>query len=609
LPVLSELKRRSVFKVAAAYAVVAWLLLQVADVLLPALQLPVWTITLVAVLLVLGFPIALVLSWAYDIGPGGVQRTEAAPAAGDQPRSPSRTIDFAIIGALSVALAFVVFNYVLVEGDAPPPVEPTAAGAAPAPVVAAPVTGEETPGVLRNSVAVLPLDNLSPNPDDAFFAAGMHEEILNHLAKLRNLSVISRTSVERYVDSELSLPEIARELNVGTVMEGSVRYAGDQVRVTLQLIDPKTDVHLWSESYDGDLSDVFAIQADIAMNVANALEAEFSLEEQQNIERLPTSNPVAYTLYLRALDAWGRRADPLPDLDRAIALDPDFALAYAQRAYFIAFTAPSTDETERRVTADARAALDRDPTLGIAHLALSVLHESSWRGTEALAELQRAIELSPNDPVALQAYAIFNRYVGNYSEAVPANRRAVALDPNVANRHAQLGTSLHAFGDFDGAADAFRAAIELAPSFINPHVQLAQLEGARGRVTAALGELELAEVLLTPDNATRRAQMAATYARIGRPNDARRLFDEMQVIDRENPQSDARWAIMYLAIGDNDEAYRRLSNAIENQVPQGLFSYADVRVPFTNIKSNVWNLDALEEPRFVALRERIFAFD
>lgn len=608
MSVFSELYQRHVFKVAVAYAVIAWLLLQISDVLLPALQLPDWTVTLVAVLLVLGFPVALLLSWAYDIVPGGVKRTEQVAGGTATTRGPSRTIDFVIIGVLTLALGFVVFNYVLVDEGEAPEIAAETAPVVPVTTDLEPAAAEEDGTRLPNSVAVLPLENLSPDPDNAYFAAGMHEEILNHLAKLRNLSVISRTSVVRYEDSQLSVPEIAAELNVETVMEGSVRFANNQVRITLQLIDPRTDAHLWSEAYDGDLSDGFGIQADIAMNVANALEAEFSLEEQQSIERAPTSDPVAYTIYLRALDTPWRNDGPVNDLDRVIELDPEFADAYAFKAYYIAYTAPPSEETERIITENAETALRLDPTLGLAHLARGVLYQGRWRGAEALASLQRAYELAPSDPNVLIMYAQFNRYVGNHAEALEANLRAAELDPNTSRSHSQLGASLRRF-DFDRAADAFRRAISLSPLNLGNHVQLAALEAIRDRPEDALRELELAEALLDPDTSVRRMQMAATYARIGRPDDAQRLFDEIEAIDRETPQSDALWAVAYLAIGDDDEAYARLTNAIESQIPAGLFSYGDVRIPFSNTKTNVWGLPILEEPRFRELRDRIFALD
>ena len=276
---------------------------------------------------------------------------------------------------------------------------------------------EEESSVLPNSVAVLPFGNLSPDPDNAYFAAGLHEEILNQLTKLRDLSVISRTSVLRYQDSDLSIPEIARELNVGTVMEGSVRYANERVRITMQLIDAETDEHLWSETYDREFADIFAIESDIAMNVANALQVEFSLEEQANIERVPTESPAAYDLYLRAL-SFGyfdlNRASTA--LTQAIGLDPNFSLAYARLAstYSIRLVqvfGTSAVEPEERANIEAEArraseqALRLDPDLGAAYAPLAMIDTYYWRWSEAQQALERVIESAPNDPDPLLVYA------------------------------------------------------------------------------------------------------------------------------------------------------------------------------------------------------------
>ncbi len=272
---LGELKRRNVVRVAVAYAIVGWLLIEVSTTVLPLFEAPDWIAQVFAFFVILGFPLSLILSWAYELTPEGIKLERDVVAGERITHVTGRKLDFAIIGALVLALGFVVYNYE--SGD-----------------------DEVAVSVLPNSVAVLPFENLSPDPDEAYFATGLHDEILSQLAKLSNLSVISRTSMLRYADSDLSIPEIARELNVGTVMEGSVRYADDRVRITTQLIDAATDEHLWSETYEREFSDIFAIESDIAMNVANALQAEFSLEEQQRIEEIPTDSPEAYALYLRA---------------------------------------------------------------------------------------------------------------------------------------------------------------------------------------------------------------------------------------------------------------------------------------------------------------------
>ena len=265
---LGEIKRRKVFQVSVAYAFVGWLLIEVASVLLPTFEAPEWVMQVFSFAVIAGFPLAVILAWAYDITPAGVVRTPARALPERAEDGDSQQAD---------------------QTPAQPPTAPAA------------VSDDASPAVLPNSVAVLPLENLSPNPDDAYFAAGIHEEILNYLTKIKDLSIIARTSVKKYANTDMSIAEIAGELGVGTVMEGSVRYAGERVRVTAQLIDAATEDHLWSEVYERDLADIFAIQSDIATRIATALEATFSTAERQRIEKPPTDSPVAYALYLKAV--------------------------------------------------------------------------------------------------------------------------------------------------------------------------------------------------------------------------------------------------------------------------------------------------------------------
>ena len=395
-----ELRRRNVVKVAVAYAIVGWLMVQIADVFLIALRLPEWTVTFFAALLVLGFPIALFLSWAYELTPAGMKKTQSVPLSQSISKITGRQLDFVIMALMAVGIVFlVVDNYVLDTSGPFAGAEIDPASLDPSLDEPPTPTGEVAVDreVLPNSVAVLPLENLSPDPDNAYFAAGMHEEILNQLVKLRNLNVISRTSVLQYAEDRPSIPEIARELNVQAVMEGSVRFDGERVLVQAQLIDAATDSHLWSAGYEREFAGVFAIQSDIAMNIANALEAEFSLAEQQSIEKIPTVSPEAYAWYLRALAWAGNR---MADVSRALEIDPNFAAAYAFRAWLhaggVTFSGDvDTAEEERLALEDAERALALDPTLGLAHVALANVHEIYWRWEEAREAYERAYELSP----------------------------------------------------------------------------------------------------------------------------------------------------------------------------------------------------------------------
>jgi TolB-like protein/Flp pilus assembly protein TadD len=611
----TELKRRNVFKVGIAYAIVAWILMQVVDTFFPALNLPTWTVTLVAALLLIGFPIAILLAWAFELTPEGVKPTSTVGTDKSITHITSRKLDFIIIGVLVLALAFVVIDQYLLEENNTELSMPVAEEIAPVveivEEVTAPDVQESQREVLPNSVAVLLCDNLSPNPDDAYFAASIHEEILNQLVKIRALNVIARTSVLQYADAPPSISQIAEELNVGAVMECSVRFAGSAIMVTAQLIDPENNSHLWSETYPGDLSDlstVFAMQADIAMNIANAVGAEFSVEEQANIKKIPTGSPAAYALYLKALThvrtafSGARTAMWEAELDQAIVHDPNFALAYAAKALFNAFYGfdewPA--EIERTVLESAAKALQLDPTLGWAHTALAYLYHSKWQINEARQSFDRALELDPNDSRILTAYSRFLRNVGDYTEGVRLARRAAELDPSNSFDRYQLGITLRYARDYEAAYEAFQAVLSVNAAAFNTHMQIGFTEITRGNHDEALRELELAEQLYAGGNeAFRFAQFAFGYSQLGRSQDVLRFIDQLTELDRKKPVDDGIWAMAHIAMREYDQAYARLEMAIEEQT-RNVFTLAE-------IKANAYQDPVLDEPRFQALRNRISA--
>ena len=579
--VWGELKRRNVVKVAVAYAIVGWLLIEVSSVLLPAFEAPDWVLRVIVLLIVIGFVLALILSWAYEITPEGMKRSHEVPTPESITHVTGRKLDFAIIGALALALGFVVYNYVLEDGD----------GAT---------------GVLPNSVAVIPFRNDSPDPDNAYYASGIHEEILNHLVRLSALNVIARTSVEQYRNTEKSIPEIASELNVETVMEGSVRYADGRIRITAQLNDGVTGAHLWSETYTRDFEDIFAIESDVAMNVANALEAEFSLTEQESIEAVPTDSPAAYALYLRAVSlgfGTGEVGAAAQYLDGAIDLDPNFALAYARKAWLYAGSltgnAPGQQaEYEQIAQENAERALALDSTLGLAHAALAFVHQAHWRWGEAEQAFEQALRLSPNDADVLSEYSRTKRYRGEFDAAVEVARRAAELDPQYFFAHYFLGLSYRYVRNYDAAAESFRAALELSPSFSNGHAQLGYTDVSRGNWTDAERELQVAEQIYGESiGSIRITQLATGYAQMGRRDDVERLFAALEARAEESPVNAALWALIYIALEDYDQALEWLEVAVDNQAPD--------LVTLGEIKANPYADPVLAEPRFQELRDRI----
>ncbi len=571
--VWGELKRRNVVKVTVAYAIVAWLLVQIIVSVEAPLSLPDWTDTLVIVFLLIGFVVAVFLAWAYELTPEGVKQTKLVPLSESVAEVTGRRLDFAIIGALALALGFVVVDNYVLPGSSESSVQ----------------TGD----VLPSSVAVLPFENLSPNADDAYFAAGLHEELLNQLSKLHNLSVISRTSVLRYTDSGLSIPEIAAELNVGTVMEGNVRYANDRVRITLQLIDAATDEHLWSETYDREFADIFAIETDIAFSVARALEAEFSLGERENIERLATSSPAAYQLYLQAFAVPSgpfHDAEQIDYLNQALAIDPEFALAYARKSYINVIDEPELGRL------NAERALQLDPSLGLAYRAIAAAHVRGWRAAEARQAYERALELSPNDSEILSGFSQLHTFLGEHDEAIGLALQAVTLDPNSAGRYDGLGGALEFAGDLDGAAEAFLHARNLNPRAILSVSNLARLEAGRGNEVEAVRFLEETEqIIIEADRLVWLGFPAHGYALAGFPDKAFEFATRARATGDRG--GDGFEALVSLGLEEREEALEYLNRFVERQGP--------INPGIMRIKFNVWGDPALDEPEFADVRRRI----
>ena len=360
-----ELKRRNVIRVAAIYVVVSWLLMQIGDVMFPALRLPDWTSTLLVAFLILGLPLALVFAWAFELTPDGVVRTAEVPEEQSITADTGRKINFLIIGVLAVAVIFLLVKDQL-RPDAP---------------VVAEIADVAT---VDHSIAVLPFKNQSASSENAeFFAGGLHDELLTLLSKISDLRVISRTSVER-LDPDLSIPEIGKLLNVATVLEGQVQRAGDRLRINVQLIDTAQEGHLWANTYDSELTaeNVFDVQSDIARTITDALHAELSPADEQALAVVPTTNTEALEKYLLGVQLWKRQtygalADAIAYLTEATRLDPGFAAAWVAlaKAYTSAHQtgAISTEEFIAGAEPAVANAMRIDPLQAAAHTQQAVL--------------------------------------------------------------------------------------------------------------------------------------------------------------------------------------------------------------------------------------------
>ena len=476
-----ELKRRNVFRVAVLYLVAAWLILQIADVLFGLLEVPGWSLRFVLGLLILGFPVAIVLSWIYELTPEGIRRETEIDRSESISAKTGQRLNLVTIAVVSAAVALLVLDRWVGADRAP--ADNAAADSTSAPVAAvdrAPAqtaAAESTPAdtqISDKSVAVLPFSNLSSDEENAYFASGVHEDVLTYLAKVRDLRVISRTTMLRYADREDDIPVIAEELDVRYVLEGSVRRAGDRVRVTAQLIDGRSDEHVWAENYDRSLDDVFAIQSDIAKEIAAAMQAQISPDEQALIERRPTDNVAAYELYVAAREAiwhpeYGReifeRAGPL--LEAALELDPDFALAWVLYAYvqgqfhWLGQDDGGTAGRAEAAVARARALQPDLPEIVAAEGEILYRIHKDFPG--ALAKFEQAQQRLPNDSLLLMQTGWAQRRVGLWDEAISSMQRAAALDPANLQIYTNLGETAERMGDGELALRTLDKGLEIAP--------------------------------------------------------------------------------------------------------------------------------------------------
>ena len=456
-PFFAELKRRNVYKVAVAYAVVGWLLVQVATQVFPFFEIPNWAVRLIVLAIVIGFPIALVIAWAFELTPEGIKRTEDIDPGVDS-RAKSRAWIYVVIVAvlLSISLFFL--------GRFTASTKQNGATEVPA-----------------KSIAVLPFENLSEEKANAFFADGVQDEILTDLARIADLKVISRTSVMHYKSGiARNLREIGEQLGVAHVLEGSVQRSGNRVRVNAQLVDARTDRHLWGQTYDRDLADVFAIQSEIARTIADQLQAKLSPGEKSAIERPPTNDITAFGLYTRAKDllltaaeSGAGKADSLQAIDllnQAVARDPSFFQAYCRlaQAHDSLYSAGYDHTSARLALADAaiEAASRLRPNAGETHLARARNIYQGYRDYNgALAELELARQTLPNDSrvFELSGY-IQRRQQGRYEESTRTLERAIELDP----RNVVLVDQIGAFnyprsGRYTDAKSAWARLLAITP--------------------------------------------------------------------------------------------------------------------------------------------------
>jgi TolB-like protein/thioredoxin-like negative regulator of GroEL len=539
-----EAKRRNVYKVAAAYAVVGWLLIQVATQVFPFLEIPNWAIRLVILFTALGFPVALIIAWAFEVTPAGIKRTETADAAGQRSRG-GTWIYIVLIGVALSAGLFFLGRY-------------TAGHATPRPSEAATAAPDK-------SIAVLPLLNESGDPKDEYFSDGLSEELIAALAQINGLKVIGRSSSFRFKDRHEEPKAIGEKLGVSTLLEGTVRKQEDRVRIVAELVNAADGITLWTRTFDRELKDIFAVQQEIAKAVAESLKVTLLGSDEKSVQ-MATKNVEAHNAYLQGHFHLIRRnaedyGKAITYFDEAIQLDPNYALAYAERSE--AWTLIG-DLTGQRPTAypkarsDAEKAVAIAPALAEAHAAIGwVRFLAEWKFSEGLHELKRAKELSPANPTANDLLARVIVYMGRIDEAERQARQAVELDPLSAAAHFNLGRVLFYAGKLDEANAAGRKMAELQPSASSSH---------RWQVLVAVqrhdGETALREAQLEPDAAVRRFELALAHYVRGDHQAADTALAELVANSRDRLAYQI--AQVYAVRGEIDKAFEWLQIAFDN---------------------------------------------
>jgi TolB-like protein/Flp pilus assembly protein TadD len=581
----SELKRRNVYKVAVAYAVISWLLVQAASILLPTFEAPPWVMKAFVVFLALGFAVSVFVAWAFEMTPQGIKRTEDISPDEVIPQWSKRKFAALIISVAVIAAGLFVFQ--LARNRSP----------------------ANAPNADSKSIAVLPFENLSDDKSNAYFAEGVQDEILTRLAKLADLKVISRTSTQHFKSSPDNLPKIAKQLGVMNILEGSVQKSNDQVRVNVQLINAMTDAHLWAEIYDRKLTDIFAVESDIAKSIADTLQAKLSSSAEQVLASRPTDNPEAHELYLKGRYFWNRRTGvnlqkAADYFQQAIGKDPKYALAYAGLAdchvllpVYPELGSYPRDELPKALEA-ARKAVELDDKLAEAHTSLARALASSLQLPAAMLEFKRALELNPGYATAHQWFGECLQSQGRVEEGLAELTRAQEVDPLSLVNNALVGFALETVGKSKEAIAQLRRTIEMDPNFANTYGMLGNVLENQGQLKEAVVEYEKSYSLGTDPIAA--AQLARAYFLVGRKAEAQQLWDKLKSLSERQYVPAYSLALVQSAFGDKDEALRLLEKSYEDHAP---FDSADLGWILIDHRLD----DLRSDPRFKQLITVIFS--
>ena len=580
----SELKRRNVLKVVVAYIVGGWALSQGIAQVFPVFDVSNWLIRLLVVLIILGLPVAVLFAWFFELTPEGIKRTAVADAMPESAKPKKYLWLYVVVigAAMSIGLFF-LGRYSATTGT---PRQSEAATVPP------------------KSIAVLPFENLSRDPDNAYFTEGVQDEILTRLAKVADLKVISRTSTQHFKSAPEDLHDIAKKLGVMNILEGSVQKAGDQVRVNVQLINAMNDAHLWAETYDRKLIGIFSVESEIAKAIADTLQAKLTGAEETAIATKPTENPEAYELYLKGRFFWNKRSGvdlrkAIEYFQQAIARDPNYALAYAGLAdsYLLLpnYGNASTLESIPPARAALKKALALDDLLAEAHASSGLLDQIELHLEQGNSELERAIQLKPNYATAHHWLMLGYLTLGHFGPAIAEGKRALELDPLSLIINADFAWTYFCARRFDDAEAQARKTLEIDPQFFLAHYYLGGVLQFKGHLAGAIYEFQRSFDLNGDPYSL--GMLGQAYARSGQKDEAQKVLVRLNDLAKSRYVAPYALALVYLGLGEKERALDELERAYQRGETNYLFV----------IKVDPFMDDLRGNPRFDALVQKVIA--
>jgi TolB-like protein/Tfp pilus assembly protein PilF len=555
----AELRRRNVIRAAGLYLVGAWLVVQVAGTVLPMFGAPEWLPRTIVVLLAIGFVPAVIFSWVFELTPQGLKREDDVVSAQSITPQTGRRMDRMIIVVLVLALGYFAFDkFVLAPRRE-------------AGLVASALPNESKSVIDVKSIAVLPFVNMGADKTDEYLSDGVSEELIIALSKITGLKVKARTSSFAFKNKNEDIQKIGELLHVSHLLEGSVARAGNKLRITAQLIQASNGNHLWSDTYDREMQDIFAVRSEVAQHVALTLKVRLLGEEKERVDKKPTENLEAYKLYLRGRYFWNKRTpdgikQAIEQFQQSIDRDPNFALGYAGLAdsyialTFYNFAAPH--EAMPKAKESALKAMALDDTVAEPHASLgNILMNYDWNWPAAEKAFKRSIELKPDYATGHEWYAIHYLIgMGRLDDAVEEMKKALELEPASLIMNTFMGATLYYAGRYDAAIDQCRRTIEMDPNFAVAHWHLGLAYEQKQVFDAAIEEFKKA-TSLSGGSPLMKAAPGRAYAESQKQPEAKKILNELNELSKQEYVSSYEVATIYVALGDSEQAFQFLEKA------------------------------------------------